>query len=501
MLKSMPVDPDHYAALVEWSQDAIVGRNLDGIIESWNPAAEKIFGYSREEAVGQPMTLIIPPERVDEEVMITETVSAGKLVGSFETVRRHKSGREIDVSVTASAIGDAQGQITGTSRILRESTDRKQAGRQIRDSLREITNLKTALDEHAIVAITDPKGDIIYVNDKFCVISKYSREELLRQNHRVINSNHHPPEFFEDLWLTIAAGKVWKGEIKNRAKDGSNYWVDTTIVPFVDERGIPLQYVAIRADITQHKRALETLTARGRELEQSNAALQEFAYVASHDLQEPLRGLTGCVQLLQRTYSGQLDARADEFIRHAVVNVERMQALILALLDYSTINRRISPLPRVDCQRVLRETLENLSVSISESRTRVEAQDLPVIVADPHQLGRLFQNLIANAIKFRGSEPPVIEIAAHRGGPPPAGWTFTISDRGIGIDPQHAQRIFGVFQRLHTRGKYPGTGIGLAICRRIVERHGGHIWVEPRPGGGSVFSFTLPDGETAGTRE
>jgi light-regulated signal transduction histidine kinase (bacteriophytochrome) len=241
--------------------------------------------------------------------------------------------------------------------------------------------------------------------------------------------------------------------------------------------------------------ALEALTRRSEDLARSHAAMEEFASIASHDLQEPLRGVTGCIQLLQKNYQGKLDARADEFIRHSVVNIERMQALILALLDYTRIDRRGAEFGSVDCGIVLRETLSNLSVSIEESAARITAEDLPVIIGDRHQMTQLFQNLIGNAIKFRGAETPDIVISARPGGDGCAAWTFTVRDNGIGIESQHASRIFGVFQRLHARGKYPGTGIGLAICRRIVERHGGRIRVESHASRGAAFIFTLANPE------
>lgn len=481
----------HHAAIVRSSDDAIISKDLTSRITSWNPAAERMFGFSAEEAVGQSILIIIPEELRGEEAAVMEELRSGKTVESQETKRLCKDGRVIEVSVTVSPIHDDQGNVIGGSQIARDISERKETERRIRASLREITQLKAALDEHAIVAITDPRGDITYVNDKFCTISKYSRDELLGQNHRIINSGHHPRQFFVDLWATIASGNVWKGEIKNRAKDGSFYWVDTTIVPFLNDRGRPIQYVAIRNDITVRHSALEALSVRSEALARSNAALEEFAYVASHDLQEPLRGVSGCVQLLQRNYSGKLDSRADEFIRHAVLNVQRMQTLILALLDYTRVDRRGSPFQIEDSGAILRDALANLSVSIQESGAQITTGTLPTVFCDRHQLGQVFQNLIGNAIKFRGAEAPRIDISAEAGGNSGADWTFAVRDNGIGIDPRQAERIFGVFQRLHGREKYPGTGIGLAICRRIVARHGGRIWVESQPGKGAAFFFTL----------
>ena len=204
--------------------------------------------------IGQKITRIFPPERLEEERIILARIRNGEIVDHYETTRVAKDDRRIDVSVTISPIKDTAGNVVGASKIIRDITDRKRAERDLRASLQEISDLKRALDEHAIVAITDRKGAIIFANDKFCAISQYSREELLGQDHRIVNSGLHPPEFFRVLWRTIASGKVWRGDIQNRAKDGSLYWVATTIVPFLDQSGRPRQYIAIRADITTRKR-------------------------------------------------------------------------------------------------------------------------------------------------------------------------------------------------------------------------------------------------------
>jgi light-regulated signal transduction histidine kinase (bacteriophytochrome) len=254
--------------------------------------------------------------------------------------------------------------------------------------------------------------------------------------------------------------------------------------------------LGVARDITERKRAEQKLKQTMAELTRSNQELEQFAYVASHDLQEPLRMVASYVQLLARRYQGKLDPDADEFIAYAVDGATRMQALINDLLAYSRVGTRGKPFEPTDCETVLDQALANLQVAIEESGAAVTHDPLPTVIADATQLTQLFQNLIGNAVKFRGEQPPRIHISAHRQSAienrESNEWTFSVQDNGIGIDPEYHDRIFMIFQRLHTREEYPGTGIGLAVCKKIVERHNGRIWVESQPGKGSTFYFTIP---------
>jgi PAS domain S-box-containing protein len=246
-------------------------------------------------------------------------------------------------------------------------------------------------------------------------------------------------------------------------------------------------------DVTARIRAEERIESLMGDLERSNKDLEQFAYVASHDLQEPLRAVTGSVQLLARRYKGQLDSEADEFIGFAVDGTRRMKALITDLLAYSRISTRGVPFTTVDCKKVLDQALASLQTALSESDARLTHDSLPRVWGDAGQLALLFQNLIGNAIKFRGDRIPEIHISAERqNGDDKDKWQFAVSDNGIGIDMKYADRVFTIFQRLHTIDDYPGTGIGLALCRKIVDRHGGRIWVESVPEEGTIFCFTLP---------
>ncbi len=256
-----------------------------------------------------------------------------------------------------------------------------------------------------------------------------------------------------------------------------------------DHSGHVVRSIGMVHDITKRKQAEQAERKTAEELRRSNEDLGQFAYVASHDLQEPLRMVTGFVQLLQKKYGGRLDADADQYIAYAVDGAMRMQTLINDLLAYSRVGTRGGERAPTDLGATLRHALGNLHAGIEETAAEITHGELPTLLADGTQLAQLFQNLIGNALKFRGDAPPKIHVDASRKGDD---WLFSVRDNGIGIDPEFRERIFLIFQRLHTRQKYPGTGIGLAVCKKIVDRHGGRIWVESQPGEGATFYFTIP---------
>jgi light-regulated signal transduction histidine kinase (bacteriophytochrome) len=257
---------------------------------------------------------------------------------------------------------------------------------------------------------------------------------------------------------------------------------------FTNEAGEVQGVFAAARDITQRKAMENELRQTLEKLKQSNAELEQFAYVASHDLQEPLRMVASYVQLLQRRYQGKLGPEADEFIGYAVDGANRMRGLIDDLLTYSRVGRLGKPFEPINLKSTLDIVLKNLQASIEENNATITHDKLPVISADGGQLVQLFQNLIGNAIKFHGKEAPCVHISAKNKG---SEYQFAVSDNGIGIDPQYFERLFKIFQRLHTREEYPGSGIGLAVCKKIVERHGGRIWIESQVGKGSTIYFTL----------
>ena len=310
-----------------------------------------------------------------------------------------------------------------------------------------------------------------------------------------------PCDFCES-YEVLETGQPHQWEVK--APDGSI--IEAYDFPFTDVDGSPL-ILEMDVDVTEQrqtqnalKKINETLEEQVKErtqehsksnieLERSNKELEQFAYVSSHDLQEPLRMVTSFTQLLERRYRNQLDTDADEYIDFIVEGAHRMKYLIDDLLTFSRVSNQTKDFENVDLEIVLNDVLSNLTVSLEESNAIITHDTLPIIMADKSQMGHVFQNLILNAIKFHGSNTPIIDISAHRD---EKEWIFAVKDNGIGIEKEYQKQIFEIFKRLHTRNKYPGSGIGLSISKKIIKRHGGHIWVESEPGKGSTFYFTIP---------
>jgi PAS domain S-box-containing protein len=354
--------------------------------------------------------------------------------------------------------------------------------------------LETAVD--GIITINE-RGTVESFNPAAEHMFGYLAGEVIGRNVTMLMPSPYQEEHVRclDSYLTTGRAKIMGTgrEVVGCKNDGTTFPMELAVSEVrLGDRRI---FSGIVRDISERKRAQLELERRTRELARSNVELEQFAYVASHDLQEPLRMIGSFTQLLARRYGGQLNATADEFISYIVDGVVRMQALINDLLAYSRVGTRGATFQPTDCEAVVERALINLKPAIDETAAVVTHDPLPSLWADAAQLVPLFQNLIGNAIKYRGEGPPRIHIAAERQG---EGWVFSIRDHGIGFDPKYAERIFIIFQRLHTPDQYPGTGIGLAICKKIIDRHAGRIWAESEPGRGSRFCFTIPakaDGE------
>ncbi|OIQ92367.1 phytochrome-like protein cph1 [mine drainage metagenome] len=360
----------------------------------------------------------------------------------------------------------------------------------------ELLRLFTAVEQSpAAILITDVSGAIQYVNPWFCRVSGYEAGEVMGQSPRILKSGLVADAVYGELWRTISGGAVWTGELCNRRKNGELYWEAVSISPVRNDQGEIISYVGVKSDITEQKRQADRQRQVVLELERSNAELEQFAYVVSHDLREPLRMVSSYVSLLARRYGERLDAEAMEFIAFAKDGARRMDKLILDLLDYSRIGRVSQPFEPVAMDEVLREALLNLDAVIDLAGARVQVEkDLPAVMGSRSELVRLLQNLLGNAIKYRAPDRrPEIAVSAWEAD---GQWYFEVRDNGIGIAADYAERVFGIFQRLHARDEYEGTGIGLAVCRKIVHHHGGRIWLETSPSAapGCRFRFTLPAG-------
>jgi PAS domain S-box-containing protein len=340
-------------------------------------------------------------------------------------------------------------------------------------------------------------GHYIYVSPSCKRITGYGPEEFLADANLMKDIIFPEDAVIYETHIKDDVARRHSGEIEYRirTKDGAIRWIGHVCQPVFDNKGDNMGVRGSNRDITERKRAEQALNKTLTDLERSNKELEQFAYIASHDLQEPLRTISSYVQLIAKRYKGRLDQDADDFISFAVEGALRMQKMISDLLEYSRVGTRAKPPALVGLDDILNEALANLQVKIENAGATITHGPLPVVKADASQLLMLFQNLIENAMKFCGVKPPEIHIAAEKHGDESI---ISVRDNGIGFEQQYADKIFEIFKRLHGQAKYPGSGIGLAICRRIVERHGGRIWAESSPGEGAIFYFTLPQkGATA----
>lgn len=543
----------HLAAIVESSEDAIIAKDSKGIITSWNKGAERIFGYTADEVIGRPVSILASSDRRDEMPEILSKILQGKRVDHYETRRRRKDGQIIEVALTVSPVRDAAGQIIGASKIARDISHRKlaeqeraillareQEARRTAELLNRVgPKLAAQLDQETLFQeVTDIATALVgaefgaffhnVVNEKgecymLYTLSGVSREAFvgfpMPRNTEIFAPTFHGegPVRCEDVTKDPRYGKsapyhgMPKGHLPVRsylavpviARSGEVlgglFFGHSVPGKFIESHEVLLTGIAAQAAIAidnarlfeQAHWAQNELKRSNEELRRANRDLEVFAYSASHDLQEPLRTIAISAQLIERNWGRQLSGNDAIFLTNILTAAKRMSGLIEDLHSYARATQyEEGQAHGVDPGRVVADVLAALRAQIEDTRASVAVGELPLVAIHETRLAQVFQNLIGNALKYRSEETPRVSVSAIERD----GWCiFSVIDNGIGIEPQYAERIFGLFKRLHGRDEYPGSGIGLAICQRVVEQYGGRIWLEhSSPGRGSTFCFSVP---------
>lgn len=532
------------AAIVESSDDAIIGKDLHGIIQSWNPGAERTFGYTADEVIGRPISILVPPERADETPRILAQIARGERVEHYETQRRTKDGRILTVSLSISPIKNSAGAIIGVSKIARDITEREQSIRREQQALRtaELLNqvgltLASELDIQKLAqTVTDIATQL--VRAEFGALF-HNLVDDAGESYTLYTLSGAPREAFAGFPLprnTDVFGPTFRGEGVVRSDDitkdprygrnapyagmpeghlpvrsylavpvisrsgdvlGGLFFGHSQTGVFTQEAESIVTGIAAQAAIAldnaalfaESQRSQKALRRSNEELSLVNEDLSQFARSASHDLREPLRMISIYTQLLGRKLKDQLDVEAQEYLHYVLSGARRMEDLIRDLLTFTQVSSvGEGPAPPIDAGEALQSALSNLAAAIEDAGASITYSSLPSVRIPRVHLTQLFQNLIGNAVKYK-STAPHIRIDVERCQDQ---WRFSVQDNGIGIAEHHREQIFGLFKRLHPQSEYSGTGLGLAICQRIIQRAGGRIWVESEPGQGSTFFFTLP---------
>jgi PAS domain S-box-containing protein len=478
---------------VEGVQDyAIFMLNPLGEVATWNLGAERIKGYTAAEIIGRNFSCFHTQEDIDQgkpQEVLRIASEQGRI--EIQQFRVRKDGTRFPADLVITALRDKAGKLVGFSEISRDITERVTSETKYRGLL------EAAPDAMVVV---NQDGEIVLLNVQAEKQFGYRRDELLGQHVTAIIPEGFAERLRADALRSAVEAleqQIGTGiELIGRRKDGGAFPIEIMLSPHESADGTlvtaAIRNISVRRDAERVRHAAEEHLANTvAELKRSNDELEQFAYIASHDLQEPLRMVASYTQLLAQRYKGRLDADADEFIAYAVDGSSRMQQLILDLLSYSRAGANVGESHQVSSERALQAALVNLLAAIAESGAAVTQDALPDITMDEQQLTQIFQNLIGNAVKYRGVESPRVHISCTS---EPNEWIFSVRDNGLGIEAQYFERIFVLFQRLHGRAEFEGTGIGLSICKKLLDRIGGRVWVKSQPQEGSTFSFSVPKG-------
>jgi PAS domain S-box-containing protein len=450
----------------------------------------QMTGLSFAEAEQDGWAQALHPEDCERVFLEWYQCAQNRLSFQSEYRFQRKDGTTIWVFGQAFAELGIEGELLGYVGSITEISALKQAEAALIQSEQKFRAIFDSMFQ--FIGLLTPEGTVMEGNRAALDAIAADRADIIGKPFWETPWWSHSPSQQEELKQAItraANGEMVRFEAEHVWADGTKAFVDFSLKPVFDDDGTVIMLIPEGRDMSDRKQAEIELQNQKQDLARSNHELQQFAYVASHDLQEPLRMITSYLELLERRYKGQLDDKADKFIAYAVDGATRMQTLINDLLSYSRVGTRGEAFESVDCAKILQHVLTNLQVAIVQSSAVITYDSLPLLNADSSQMTQLFQNLLSNAIKFRRDDPPQIHIGVKCINDK---WLFSVRDNGMGIDTQYMDRIFVIFQRLQSRTEYPGTGIGLAVCKKIVERHAGTLWVESQLGQGSTFHFTLP---------
>lgn len=487
-----------YRGLLEAAPDAMIVSDVHGRILLINAETERLFGYERTELVGQMVDILVPERFRGQHSHHREDYATQPRSRTMGQGRRlaglRKDGSEFPVEVSLSPTELPEGLLITTA--IRDITARLESDKALRLT-EERHRMAVEVAEMGTWTMNLASGEITW-SDEFARLFGFSPSETPSRDDIVSRIPAEERERIGEAVTAAAEGRAaYDVEYRIMWPDGTIRWLASRARLHRDAEGAPTDLQGVIMDVTE-RREIDDLKARqaaeaqrSAALQRSNEELQQFAYIAAHDLQEPLRMVASYTQLLGQRYKGKLDSDADDFIAFAVDGARRMQMLISDLLAYCRVETAGKALLEIPSREAFDEAVRNLEGSIVESEAEVTCDPLPLVMADRTQLVQLFQNLIGNAIKYRTTERPRVHVSAKRGRPDE--WIFSIRDNGIGIDPKYSERIFLMFQRLHSRDEFSGTGIGLTLCKKIAERHGGRIWVEPNQGPGSTFHVALPE--------
>jgi len=482
---NLKISEERYRSIIDNSQDGFFRLNTDGKIVMASPSLADIYGLdSVDQILGQHINPLFKNAE-GKEILTNKLIKQGKLE-NYEVEGLKVDGTSFWMSLNAQFYFDDQDQVQGVDGFVRDINIRKTTEDALKATQERYKEILGNIQDAYIRA--DKNGKIMMANVSAAETYRYnSPEEMIGIKAATFYKN--PDERVEVLEKLNKYGKIENNEIEAIRKDGTTFIASQNAQFYYDDQGEIQGIETLVRDITEKKQAEIEINKGLKKLEQSNKELEQFAYITSHDLREPLRMITSFLQLLKRRYKDKLDQDANEFIDFAVEGAKRLDTMTNDLLQYSQLNsqkRKISP---VNFENVLNETLINLKVPIEENKAVITHDPLPTIYGDEKLKMQLFQNIIGNALKYRDKSTPHIHISAKK---EKNQYLFSISDNGIGMSKDHLNRIFTIFQRLHTRTEYEGTGIGLAISKKIVEQQGGQIWVESEVGKGTTFYFTIP---------